>query len=90
MPYNAEITAWPRTADFEAESVPVKVAPLPFHDAGLSYTASGYGRRIPTRFMVHVSGRWHRVYLCQFSNAGSAYIGPSKAWTHTVDIWETD
>jgi hypothetical protein len=42
---------------------------------GLTYTASGYGRRIPTRYMVQVNGKWRRVYCCQISNAGTCYIG---------------
>lgn len=48
--------------------------PLPHHEAGLSYTASGYGTRIPTTKVVKVGSRWHRVYVRQFSNAGTAYI----------------
>lgn len=52
-----------------------KDAPLWHHTQGLSYTASGYGMRIPTRTMVLFNGKWRRVYVCQFSNAGTAYIG---------------
>jgi hypothetical protein len=36
--------------------------------------ASGYGRKIPTSWLLHVSGRWRRVYVVCYSNAGSAYI----------------
>ena len=60
---------------FEVES---KDAPMPHHLRGLSYTASGYGKRIPTRIMVKFEGKWRRVYVCQYSNAGTAYIGK---WT---------
>lgn len=42
---------------------------------------SGYGKKIPTRYMLkYESGKtyeknhWRRVYVMQFSNAGSAYI----------------
>jgi hypothetical protein len=39
------------------------------------YSASGYGRKIPTSRMVRLDGkRWHRVYVCQISNAGTAYV----------------
>ena len=39
------------------------------------YSASGYGRKIPTQHMVKLADkRWRRVYVCQFSNAGTAYI----------------
>lgn len=42
---------------------------------------TGYGRKIPTRYWVrYENGRfdaralWHRVYMMQYGNAGSAYI----------------
>lgn len=57
------------------ESVPVKRAPLDHHRLGLSFTASGYGSRIPTEHMVQVEGRWRRVYCAIFSNSGTLYIG---------------
>lgn len=34
----------------------------------------GYGSKIPTSHMVRVANRWHRVYVIQFSNSGTAYI----------------
>ena len=37
-------------------------------------TASGYGRKIPTRYMLHYAGRWRRVYVMQYGNAGAAYV----------------
>jgi len=43
--------------------------------------ATGYGRKIPTRYMVkyesgkrYETSRWRRVYIMQYGNAGSAYI----------------
>lgn len=51
-----------------------KYNPLPHHTAGLSYTATGYGAKIPTPHMVLYDGRWRRVYVAQYSNAGSAYV----------------
>lgn len=57
---------------FEVES---KDATMPHHKLGLSYTASGYGKRIPTTTMVKFEGKWRRVYMCQYSNSGTAYIG---------------
>jgi hypothetical protein len=48
---------------------------LPWQERGLSYTRSGYGRRIPTRYMIRLNKRWRRVYCCQYSNAGTCYIG---------------
>lgn len=56
------------------EQVEMKEKLLPWQELGLSYTASGYGSKIPTRFMVKFYGRWHRVYCRVFSNVGSLYI----------------
>lgn len=35
---------------------------------------SGYGRRIPTDWAIQLGNRWHRVYVCCYSNTGTAYI----------------
>ena len=56
-----------------------KVELLWWQDKGVSFTVSGYGARIPSAYMVRWKGRWRRVYLAQYSNAGSAYIGRSLA-----------
>lgn len=48
--------------------------PLWWQLCGLSYTASGYGRKIPTDYMVRYNGRLYRVYCCIFSNSGTCYI----------------
>lgn len=55
--------------------VECKISLLPWQDMGLSYTASGYGSRIPTRYMVQFSGKWRRVYCRIYSNIGTLYIG---------------
>ena len=47
---------------------------LPWQKAGLSYTATGYGRKIPTTKVLYLLGRRYRIYVCQISNAGTAYI----------------
>lgn len=49
-------------------------------------TQSGYGAAIPTNYKVLWAGRWHRVKVAQWGNAGSAYIGKVGAWIATVDI----
>jgi hypothetical protein len=49
--------------------------PMPHHKRGLSWTATGYGKRIPTTHMVRWNGKWRRVYCCIYSNAGTCYIG---------------
>ena len=69
---------------YELES---KDSPLLWHDLGLSYTASGYGRsKIPTRIMVKLPGsnRWRRVYCCIYSNIGTCYVEVSGGW-HVID-----
>lgn len=55
--------------------VEAKDAPLWWQEKGLSYTATGYGRRIPTPHMVRFNGKWRRVYCCVYSNSGTCYIG---------------
>jgi hypothetical protein len=60
---------------FLTVSVDYKEAPMPHHRAGLTWTATGYGKRIPTAYMVRFNGRWRRVYCCIYSNIGTTYIG---------------
>ena len=60
---------------FCAISVEHKEVPLPWQLAGLTYTSTGYGKRIPARLMVKFNGRWRRVYCCIYSNSGTCYIG---------------
>lgn len=55
--------------------VETKDAPLWWQLQGLSYTATGYGKHIPTSKMVKWCGKWRRVYCCIYSNAGTCYIG---------------
>lgn len=54
--------------------VPAQHRPLWWQARGLSYTASGYGSKIPTSRMVRVDERWYRVYCMIWSNAGTCYI----------------
>ena len=76
------------TGNPDAPSNIVDLAPAdvriePVSPARLPVT--GYGRRIPTQYMVKYAGRWRRVYSYQFSNAGTAYIGPWAAPIATVN-----
>ncbi len=61
-----------------------KESPLWWQERGLSYTASGYGVKIPTRHMVKYLGRWRRVYVAVWGNSGTRYIGKPGAWIATV------
>lgn len=61
-----------------------EVEPPPF-----GQTQSGYGARMPTRYMVRWNGRWWRVRVIQYSNAGTAYIGRRYDPCLTV-TWEAE
>ncbi len=47
---------------------------LSWQEYGFQFSASGYGTRIPTRYMVKYRGTWRRVYAIRKANAASAYI----------------
>ena len=66
--------------------VPVKHAPMAHHLAGLAWTASGYGARIPMPYMVRVHGKWRRVYCRIYSNIGTLFIGRKYDGTQIIDI----
>lgn len=68
--------------------VPVKRSLMPHHVAGLQFTATGYGSRIPTEYMIWVDGRWRRVYCIIYSNSGTLFIGKKYDQTAIVGIDE--
>ena len=37
-------------------------------------TTSGYGSKLPTRYMLHIGDRWRRVYAICWSNVSTCYI----------------
>ena len=53
----------------------------------LMYTATGYGRKIPSNYMVKYNGRWCRVYCCVYSNSGTLYITSKGKPVATVDLY---
>ena len=59
-----------------------KVELLWWQKQGLSYTASGYGKKIPTHHMVKLPDdtRWRRVYCCIYSNSGTCYVVKNNEW----------
>ena len=67
--------------------VDIKESMLPWQEKGLSYTASGYGSKIPTRYMVKFEGRWRRVYAACHGNASTCYLAKGNEWLCTVDIY---
>lgn len=72
---------------FSTERVEFREKLLWWQEDGLSYTASGYGRRIPSPYQVRYQGRWRRVYICQISNAGTAFIGKDLASGIVVEFY---
>lgn len=68
------------------QAVECRESPLWWQDKGLSYTASGYGARIPTRYMINYNGRWRRVYCVCYNNSGTLFIGKKYDSTLTVSI----
>lgn len=63
----------------------VKHAPTWWQLKGLMYTATGYGSKIPTEYMVKLGSRWCRVYCAIYSNIGRSYI-VSKGVKVTVNL----
>jgi len=68
--------------------VPARKVLLWWQEKSLSFTGSGYGARIPSELQVFWAGKWRRVYICNFGNSGTAYIGPAKNWLAMVDFPE--
>lgn len=68
------------------EKLQVKEKLLWWQERGLTYTATGYGKKIPTAYMVRFNNRWYRVYCAIFSNIGSLYI-VSAGEKITVEIY---
>jgi len=62
----------------DIDTLEQKIEPLWFHKRGLLQTASGFGRKLRTEKKVFYKNRWRRVYVCQISNAGTAYIIVNK------------
>lgn len=65
---------WQHTSD----KLECDVKPLWWQEQGLQYTASGYGSKIPTQYVVKHNNRWKRVYCRVYSNAGTLYILQGK------------
>ena len=39
-----------------------------------SNNKTGYGDKIPTRYLVFIAKKWRRVYCRQYSNSGTCYV----------------
>ncbi len=61
--------------DYLPEPYEIIDAPLWWHMQGLSQTTSGYGAKLNSGRIVRLpDGRTRRIYITQFSNAGSAWV----------------
>ena len=60
---------------FQTTAAELKIDRLWWQTMGLQETATGYGKRLTTQYKVKFLGKWRRVYCCQYSNAGTLYIG---------------
>lgn len=63
-----------RTLYLETQALETKTDLLQWQKQGLSYTATGYGGKIPTQYKVKHDGIWKRVYCAIYSNTGTLYI----------------
>ena len=57
-----------------AYDLPLIDSPLWWHERGLRQTATGYGRKLTTRYKVEFEGKQRRIYCTQFSNSGSLWF----------------
>lgn len=71
---------------YQTEEVEIRESLLWWQEQGLSFTASGYGARIPTIYMVKYRGKWRRVYCICYSNSGTLFIGKKYNQCLTVRI----
>jgi hypothetical protein len=58
----------------EYEKKDLIVKELYWQKLGLQQTATGYGSKLSTRYMLKIGNRLYRVYCACYSNSGSCYI----------------
>lgn len=59
----------------DCEIVSAKRQPLWWQERGLQQTSTGYGSKLSTSIVIQLSDkRWRRIYVCCYSNSGSAYV----------------
>jgi len=54
------------------------VTAIKITDTPKNYSVSGYGNRLPTRYMISIGKKWYRVYAICYSNVSSFYIRMRK------------
>lgn len=70
---NSKRGTWLDVQTLETETLPRK-----------GQTVSGYGKRMPTRHMIHIGNIWRRVYAASWSNSATLYI-QIKGQTYNVN-----
>lgn len=73
--------------DFKSQQFEPVESLLWWQEKGLSYTASGYGRKIPTRWKIKVTNRLYRVYCYIHSNVGFLYIIKNRQEIAVEQYW---
>ena len=73
------ISAWDATVIADED---IRITAIPMSGR----TVSGYGPRIPTQYMVRHNGRWYRVRVVCYGNAGSAYILVNGMMAWVVEV----
>lgn len=72
---------------YKTETAELIDAPLWWHTAGLTQTATGYGPKLTTPYKTMHNGRLYRVYCACFSNIGTLYILPKG---EPLYLWDCD
>jgi hypothetical protein len=66
--------ALPDCGSLSSEKNDLVYSPLDWQRAGLSQTATGYGRKLTTQSKINFCGKLYRIYATCFSNAGSYWF----------------
>lgn len=66
--------AIPDAGRIDSDSADLVYSPLDWQSAGLQQTASGYGRKLTSRYKINFNGKLYRLYTTIFSNAGSTWF----------------
>ena len=64
--------------DKDGNQYPLYDCPLWWHEKGLQQTASGYGKKLTTRYKVQYNSKMCRLYCHMYSNIGTCYIIVNK------------
>ena len=75
------------SSEKRVEITEIRVKELWWQERGLFFTATGYGNKIPSIYMLKYQGRWYRIYIRIYSNSGMSYI-VSKGTELIVDIYQ--